>query len=31
MHDGYRAVAYTGNMLLSLFVAAFGRERDLRG
>jgi len=31
MHDGYRAVAYTGNMLLSLFVAAFGREGDLRG
>lgn len=31
MHDGYRAVAYTANMILSLFVAAFGRDGDLRG
>jgi glycosyltransferase involved in cell wall biosynthesis len=31
MHDGYRAVAYTFNMLLSLLVAAAGREADLRG
>ena len=31
MHDGYRAVAYTFNMLFSLGVAAFGREADLRG
>jgi glycosyltransferase involved in cell wall biosynthesis len=31
MHDGTRAVAYTFNMLLSLLVAALGREADLRG
>ena len=31
MHGGPRAVAYTFNMLLSLLVAAFGREADLRG
>jgi glycosyltransferase involved in cell wall biosynthesis len=31
MHDGHRAVAYTFNMLLSLLVAAAGREADLRG
>jgi glycosyltransferase involved in cell wall biosynthesis len=31
MHDGYRAVAYTFNMLFSLLVAAAGREADLRG
>jgi len=31
MHGGYRAVAYTFNMLLSLLVAASGRESDLRG
>jgi glycosyltransferase involved in cell wall biosynthesis len=31
MHDGHRAVAYTFNMLLSLFVAVLGREVDLRG
>jgi glycosyltransferase involved in cell wall biosynthesis len=29
MHDG-RALAYTGNMLLSLLVAALSREEDLR-
>ena len=31
MHHGYRAVAYTFNMLVSLVVAAAGRESDLRG
>ena len=31
MHGGYRAVAYTFNMCLSLLVAAAGRESDLRG
>ena len=31
MHGGPRAVAYTFNMLLSLLVAALGREADLRG
>ena len=31
MHGGTRAVAYTFNMLLSLLVAALGREADLRG
>jgi hypothetical protein len=31
MHDGHRAVAYAFNMLLSLLVAAAGREADLRG
>ena len=31
MHGGYRAVAYTFNMCLSLLVAAAGRETDLRG
>lgn len=31
MHDGFRAVAYTFNMLFSLLVAAAGREGDLRG
>jgi glycosyltransferase involved in cell wall biosynthesis len=31
MHAGTRAVAYTFNMLLSLLVAALGREADLRG
>lgn len=31
MHDGYRAVSYTFNMVLSLLVAAAGRESDLRG
>ena len=31
MHGGYRAVAYTFNMCLSLLVAAAGRENDLRG
>lgn len=31
MHDGYRAFSYTCNMVLSLLVAAAGRERDLRG
>ncbi len=30
MHDGPRAVAYTFNMLLSILVAAVGRESDLR-
>ncbi|HEY3121026.1 MAG TPA: glycosyltransferase family 2 protein [Vicinamibacteria bacterium] len=31
MHDGHRAVAYAFNMLLSLLVAAAGREVDLGG
>ena len=31
MHGGTRAVSYTFNMLLSLLVAALGREADLRG
>ncbi len=31
MHGGYKAVAYTFNMCLSLLVAAAGRESDLRG
>jgi glycosyltransferase involved in cell wall biosynthesis len=31
MHDGLRAVSYTFNMLLSLLVAAIGREQDLGG
>ena len=31
MHDGTRAVAYTANMLLSLYAAALGRSRDLGG
>jgi hypothetical protein len=31
LHGGLRAVAYTFNMLFSLFVAAVGREGDLRG
>jgi glycosyltransferase involved in cell wall biosynthesis len=31
MHGGLRGVAYTFNMLFSLFVAALGRESDLRG
>jgi glycosyltransferase involved in cell wall biosynthesis len=31
MHGGYRAVAYTFNMCLSLLVAAAGRDSDLRG
>jgi len=31
MHGGTRAVTYTFNMLLSLLVAALGREADLRG
>jgi glycosyltransferase involved in cell wall biosynthesis len=31
MHGGYRAVAYTFNMCLSLLVAKAGRETDLRG
>jgi glycosyltransferase involved in cell wall biosynthesis len=31
MHHGYRALAYTFNMLVSLVVAAAGRESDLRG
>ena len=31
MHGGWRAVAYTFNMLFSIVVAAWGREADLRG
>jgi glycosyltransferase involved in cell wall biosynthesis len=31
MHDGLRAVAYTANMLLSLYAAALGRPADLGG
>lgn len=31
MHDGVRSVTYPFNMLLSLLVAATGRELDLRG
>ncbi len=31
MHGGYRAIAYTFNMCLSLLVAAAGRDTDLEG
>jgi glycosyltransferase involved in cell wall biosynthesis len=31
LHGGLRAVTYTLNMLFSLFVAAIGRQADLRG
>jgi glycosyltransferase involved in cell wall biosynthesis len=31
MHDGLKPLAYTCNMMLSLLVAALGRETDLRG
>jgi glycosyltransferase involved in cell wall biosynthesis len=31
MHSGYRAVGYTLNMLMSLLVAAMGRDSDLHG